>query len=80
MGLPGKGKVEVPSSGWTPPRAAQREVPSVSEGDTVLHERWGEGVVLTVKGHGEDAEATIAFSDAGEKRLLLSYAPLKKVG
>ena len=52
----------------------------MSEGDTVLHERWGEGVVITVKGHGDDAEATIAFSDAGEKRLLLSYAPLTRVG
>ena len=51
----------------------------MSEGDTVVHERWGEGVVLTVRGRG-DAEATIAFSDAGEKRLLLSYAPLKRVG
>ena len=80
MGLPGKGKVEVPSAGWSPPGVPKREVPSVSEGDTVLHERWGEGVVITVKGHGEDAEATIAFSDAGEKRLLLSYAPLKRVG
>ncbi len=80
VGLPGKDKVEVPSSGWSPPRVPKREVPSVSEGDTVLHERWGEGVVLTVKGHGEDAEATIAFSDGGEKRLLLSYAPLKRVG
>jgi DNA helicase II / ATP-dependent DNA helicase PcrA len=80
VGLPGKSKVEVPSSGWGPPRASQREVPAVSEGDTVLHERWGEGVVITVKGHGDDAEATIAFSDAGEKRLLLSYAPLKRVG
>jgi DNA helicase-2/ATP-dependent DNA helicase PcrA len=80
VGLPGKGKVEVPSTGWSPPRVPKREVPSVSEGDTVLHERWGEGVVITVKGHGDDAEATIAFSDAGEKRLLLSYAPLKRVG
>lgn len=80
MGLPGKGNVEVPSSGWSPPRGAKREIPSVSEGDTVLHERWGEGVVITVKGQGDDAEATIAFSEAGEKRLLLSYAPLKRVG
>jgi hypothetical protein len=37
-------------------------------------------VVLTIKGHGEDAEATIAFTGAGEKRLLLSYAPLTRVG
>ena len=80
VGLPGKGKVEVPSAGWSPPGVPKREVPSVTEGDTVVHERWGEGVVITVKGHGDDAEATIAFSDAGEKRLLLSYAPLKRVG
>jgi DNA helicase-2/ATP-dependent DNA helicase PcrA len=80
VGLPGKGKVEVPTSGWSPPRVLERDVPAVSEGDTVVHERWGEGVVLTVKGRGDDAEATIAFSDAGEKRLLLSYAPLKRVG
>jgi DNA helicase-2/ATP-dependent DNA helicase PcrA len=79
VGLPGKGSVDVPPTGWAPP-PREREVPSVGEGDTVLHERWGEGVVLTVRGHGDDAEATIAFSDAGEKRLLLSYAPLKKVG
>jgi DNA helicase II / ATP-dependent DNA helicase PcrA len=78
VGLPGKGSVDVAPTGWAPPR--KREVPSVGEGDTVLHDRWGEGVVLTVRGHGDDAEATIAFSDAGEKRLLLSYAPLKKVG
>jgi DNA helicase-2/ATP-dependent DNA helicase PcrA len=80
VGLPGKGKVEVPSSGWSPPGVPKRAVPSVSEGDTVLHERWGEGVVITVKGHGDDAQATIAFSDAGEKRLLHSYAPLRRGG
>ena len=81
IGLPGKDKVEVAASGWSPARPPKaRPVSSVAEGDTVLHERWGEGVVLTVKGHGDDAEATIAFADAGEKRLLLSYAPLTRVG
>jgi DNA helicase-2/ATP-dependent DNA helicase PcrA len=80
IGLPGKGTaVDVQPTGWAPP-PRKRQVPTVGEGDTVLHERWGEGVVLTVRGHGDDAEATIAFSEAGEKRLLLSYAPLKKVG
>jgi DNA helicase-2/ATP-dependent DNA helicase PcrA len=58
----------------------RREVPQVSAGDTVLHERWGEGVVLTISGSGTDAEATVRFEDVGEKRLLLAYAPLKKVG
>jgi len=58
----------------------RREVPQVSAGDTVLHERWGEGVVLTISGSGTDTEATVRFEDVGEKRLLLAYAPLKKVG
>jgi DNA helicase-2/ATP-dependent DNA helicase PcrA len=81
VGLPGKDRVEVAATGWTPPAPPKkRELPAVAEGDTVLHDRWGEGVVLTVRGQGDDAEATIAFSEAGEKRLLLSYAPLRKVG
>jgi DNA helicase II / ATP-dependent DNA helicase PcrA len=54
--------------------------PDVSAGDTVLHDRFGEGVVLTVSGRGHDAEVLIRFEDEGEKRILLAYAPLKKVG
>ncbi len=55
-------------------------VPEVSAGDTILHERFGEGVVISVSGRGQDAEALIHFEDEGEKRLLLAYAPVKKVG
>ena len=44
----------------------------------MLHERWGEGAVLTVSGAGDGAEATIAFSEVGEKRVLLAYAPLRQ--
>jgi DNA helicase-2/ATP-dependent DNA helicase PcrA len=50
----------------------------VVAGDTVFHDRWGEGVVLSVSGAGQRAEATIAFEDVGEKRLLLAYAPLAR--
>jgi DNA helicase-2/ATP-dependent DNA helicase PcrA len=67
----------------SPIRAAvegRREIPQISAGDTVLHDKWGEGVVLTVNGSGTDAEATVRFEDAGEKRLLVAYAPLRKVG
>jgi DNA helicase-2/ATP-dependent DNA helicase PcrA len=52
----------------------------ISAGDTVVHDKWGEGVVVTVNGRGTDAEATVRFEDAGEKHLLLAYAPLRKVG
>ena len=62
------------------PPIPKRETPTVKEGDTVMHERWGEGVIVQMTGNGEDAEATIRFADVGEKRVLLAYAPLKKVG
>jgi len=58
----------------------RRDPIQIAAGDTGLHGRWGEGVVLTVSGAGSDAEATVRFEDAGEKRLLVAYAPLKKVG
>jgi DNA helicase-2/ATP-dependent DNA helicase PcrA len=57
-----------------------RQPVAVAAGDTVHHDKWGEGVVLTVSGSGIDAEATVRFEDAGEKRLLLAYAPLRRVG
>jgi ATP-dependent DNA helicase UvrD/PcrA len=60
-------------------RITQRPTIDIGAGDTVVHERWGEGVVLTASGDGADAEATIRFDEVGEKRLLLAYAPLRKV-
>jgi DNA helicase-2/ATP-dependent DNA helicase PcrA len=58
----------------------RREPIMVAAGDTVVHDKWGEGVILTISGSGTDAEATVRFEDAGEKRLLLAYAPLTRVG
>jgi DNA helicase-2/ATP-dependent DNA helicase PcrA len=58
----------------------RREPITVTAGDTVVHDKWGEGVVLQISGSGTDAEAVVRFEDAGEKRLLLAYAPLTRVG
>jgi DNA helicase II / ATP-dependent DNA helicase PcrA len=48
-------------------------------GDDVRHQKWGEGVVLDVRGEGDRAEATVRFPGIGEKQLLLSWAPLEKL-
>jgi DNA helicase-2/ATP-dependent DNA helicase PcrA len=83
IGLPGASGAVTVERGWTPPKVpgvSQRPVPAVQPGDTVVHERFGEGVVLSISGNGEDTEARVAFSDVGEKNLLLAYAPLRKVG
>ena len=47
-------------------------------GDGVRHAAWGAGVVASVSGEGDRAEAVISFSSVGEKRLLLSWAPLER--
>ncbi|HEV7865278.1 MAG TPA: 3'-5' exonuclease, partial [Acidimicrobiia bacterium] len=49
-------------------------------GDDVSHDKFGEGVIIGIEGAGDKAEALVRFRDAGEKRLLLSWAPLKRLG
>ena len=45
----------------------------------MTHERFGEGVIVDIEGSGDKAEAIVRFRDAGEKRLLLVWAPLTRV-
>ncbi len=52
---------------------------SLSAGQTIEHERFGTGTVLSVEGTGDDARATINFKNAGVKRLLLRFARFKVV-
>ena len=59
---------------------AREVVEPGTDGLAAVVERFGEGVVLAVSGRGQDTEAVVVFEDEGEKRLLLAYAPLKRVG
>ena len=50
-------------------------------GDKVRHSKFGEGVVVAVKAIPSDVQVTVAFKDGhGVKRLLMSFAPLEKLG
>ncbi len=48
-------------------------------GDDIRHRKWGEGVVIEVIGTGDRAEAVVRFPEVGEKRLLISLAPLEPI-
>jgi DNA helicase-2/ATP-dependent DNA helicase PcrA len=50
----------------------------VRAGETVIHDHWGRGTVLSVEGAGDKAEATVTFEGEGTKTLLLAWAPLRK--
>jgi DNA helicase-2/ATP-dependent DNA helicase PcrA len=45
----------------------------------VTHQKFGLGTVVETSGSGDKAQATIDFSSAGVKRLLLRYAPVEKL-
>ena len=46
-------------------------------GQTVIHDRFGEGVIIRLEGSGTDARAKINFGPQGIKELLLSIAKLE---
>ncbi len=48
-------------------------------GDKVTHAKFGDGVIVSVKGEGSDAEIAVAFSGAGIRKLIAQYANLKKI-
>jgi DNA helicase-2/ATP-dependent DNA helicase PcrA len=50
----------------------------VTHGDRIRHRQWGLGTVVSVDGDGDRAEAIVRFDEAGEKRLLLAWAPLER--
>jgi DNA helicase-2/ATP-dependent DNA helicase PcrA len=47
-------------------------------GDVVVHDRWGEGTVVSTAGEGDGAQADVVFASVGRKKLLLSVAPLRR--
>jgi len=50
-----------------------------SEGDSVQHERFGNGVIIAIEGQPPNTTATVEFEKEGSKKLLLRFAKLKKI-
>lgn len=63
-----------------PFRRVGASVGGIGEGDDVSHPKYGEGVVVEIRGSGEAAEAVVRFRDKKERRFLVAYAPLEKLG
>ncbi|MBM4045717.1 MAG: DUF3553 domain-containing protein, partial [Planctomycetes bacterium] len=49
-------------------------------GDRVRHPDFGIGRIADISGVGKKRRATVAFDKAGQKRLMLEYAKLEKLG
>jgi len=60
------------------PGARGAEQMGLRVGDDVRHEKFGEGVILAITGRGDKVEARVRFRGAGEKTLLLAWAPLTR--
>ena len=57
--------------------APRDDAPTLSVGDNVMHDQLGEGVVT---GTADGGQVIVRFrSDGSERRLLLAYAPLKRI-
>ncbi|MDA8233452.1 MAG: DNA helicase PcrA [Clostridia bacterium] len=71
-----------PAGGSVQPKAAGVKEPAATGqyalGDKVEHAKFGQGVIVSVKGSGDDAELSIAFPGAGVKMFIAKYAPLRK--
>jgi DNA helicase-2/ATP-dependent DNA helicase PcrA len=59
--------------------AGNRPIPSLQPGDRVTHDQFGLGTVVDTRGAGEGTQAKIDFGSAGEKWLMLRYAPVEKL-
>ena len=62
-----------------PPSTTGAEAIGLKMGDDVRHVKYGDGVVVRVRGSGDDAEATIRFPGVGEKSFILAWTPLQKL-
>ena len=52
---------------------------TLSAGDSVEHERFGRGEIISIEGQPPNTTATVEFENNGKKKLLLRFAKLNKL-
>ena len=62
------------------PKPSSSSSSSLREGCKIEHQRFGIGEVVKLEGSGENAKATVAFTHAGTKQLLLKFAKYTIIG
>lgn len=61
-------------------KGEQKPWDEIAIGDQVKHAQWGVGTVLFRSGSGDDAKAVVVFPEEGQKKVMLKFAKLVKVG
>jgi len=46
----------------------------------VEHSLFGEGKVVSMEGSGQNTKAVVYFAEVGQKKLILRFARLKRIG
>ncbi len=85
-------KKVVPKSVFNKPKNEYSQINSVPEnysqilgqsdlkpGDTVRHQQFGKGKILSLGGFGQNQKADIFFESVGKKSMLLKFAKLEKI-
>ena len=58
----------------------EEESAQISAGMRVEHHLFGEGKVLSMEGTGPNTKAVVYFKEAGQKKLILRFARLNRIG
>jgi len=61
------------------PKARPLNKEKFAPGDRVIHDVFGMGTVLAVRGEGTSAQADVDFGSSGTKRLAVPFAPMEKL-
>lgn len=66
-----------PTERTTPTMSQAVNTTGLAAGKTVLHNRFGKGVIEAMEGEGDSLKAIITFENAGKKQLLIKFANLQ---